>query len=122
MALHKMMMSLFQTVFRVLPILSGVTFEEAIPLKCFQSALSAGTRCCDASAASCVGVELCCSNLELLGALERHWEMLPCEDDGSHTRSLAHHVRRDSWEKGVNQFPLVNTGVYTFRVGWLSRE
>lgn len=86
-----------QTVFYILPLLCDVTLEEVIPLKCFQVAVGVALNGGDhahtsGTLAELLGVGLGCSNPGLRDALEAYWVSPPREEDGSATRSLAHHV------------------------------
>lgn len=68
-----------------------------IPTKYFKASLS-GLVDDDGGVAmgDSMGLAFRCSNVELLGALEeqrRDWSLTE-EEDGSDTRSLAHHVRK----------------------------
>ena len=85
-----------QTIFYTLPLLCNVLFEEVIPVKHFRSAL--GSLGDDPS----LGINLQCSSPELQSALQQYplSQSQSRMEDGSETRSLAHHVSGFRWERG----------------------
>ena len=70
-------------------------YEEVIPVKHFLSALrnsDVHEETGQKQGGVVAGIQLRCCNEELNLALEGHWESPPTTEDGSDTRSLAHHV------------------------------
>lgn len=77
-----------------------------VPLKYFHAAL-AGLEEEEASwDGAGIGIELSCSNPDLVSALGSHLEVPACKGDGSETRSLAHHVSNSCSVKPVTGCPV----------------